>query len=46
MTLDELAEFVEDVREAGVSGDRHVRAEVSYSGKIKQVEIALSKDDD
>ncbi|MET9387895.1 hypothetical protein ABZY09_44635 [Streptomyces sp. NPDC002928] len=46
MTLDELAAFVEDARKAGVSGDRNVRAELSCSGKIKQVEIALSGDDD
>lgn len=46
MTFDELAAFVEDARKAGVPGDRPVRAEVSYSGKIKQVEIALSADDD
>ncbi|MGW3442191.1 hypothetical protein [Streptomyces sp. NPDC001076] len=46
MTLDELAQFVEEARKAGVPGDRNVRAELSYSGKIKQVEIALSEDDD
>ncbi|MEU6535528.1 hypothetical protein [Streptomyces sp. NPDC047000] len=46
MTLDELAQFVEDARKAGVPGDRNVRAEVSYSGKIKEVEIALSEDDE
>ncbi|MFG2963567.1 hypothetical protein ACGFZS_09785 [Streptomyces sp. NPDC048288] len=46
MTLDELAAFVEEALKAGVSGDRPVRAELSYSGKIKQVEIALTEDDD
>ncbi|MEU1141796.1 hypothetical protein ABZ392_33810 [Streptomyces sp. NPDC005885] len=46
MTFDELAAFVEEVRKAGVPGDRPVRAEVSYSGKIKEVEIALSEDED
>ncbi|MBK3563210.1 MULTISPECIES: hypothetical protein [unclassified Streptomyces] len=45
MTLDELATFVEDARKAGVPGDRPIRAELSYSGKIKEVEIALSQDD-
>ncbi|MFJ2392836.1 hypothetical protein ACIOTI_08820 [Streptomyces sp. NPDC087843] len=46
MTLDELAQFVEEARKAGIPGDRHIRAELSYSGKIKQVEIALTEDDD
>ncbi|MCG7203972.1 hypothetical protein [Streptomyces arenae] len=46
MTFDELVQFVEEARKAGVPGDRPVRAELSYSGKIKQIEIALSDDDD
>ena len=46
MTLDELAEFVEAARKASVPGDNPVRAELSTSGKIKQVEIALNEDDD
>ncbi|GHA28755.1 hypothetical protein GCM10010372_30720 [Streptomyces tauricus] len=46
MTLDELAQFVEDARKAGVPGDRSVRAEVSYSGKIKEAFISLSDEDD
>jgi hypothetical protein len=46
MTLDELAQFVKDARKAGVPGGRHIRAELSYSGKIKEVEIALSDNDD
>lgn len=46
MTLDELAQFVEEARKAGIPGDRPVRAELSYSGKIKQVEIALTDGDD
>ncbi|MFJ8054941.1 hypothetical protein [Streptomyces sp. NPDC096142] len=41
MTLDEIAAFVEDARKAGIPGDRNVRAELSYSGKFKQVEVAL-----
>ncbi|MGW1267550.1 hypothetical protein [Streptomyces sp. NPDC002491] len=45
MTLDELAQFVDDARKAGVPGDRNIRAELSYSGKIKEVEITLSEDD-
>ncbi|MGQ4358550.1 hypothetical protein [Streptomyces sp. SAS_272] len=46
MTLDELAAFVDDARKAGIAGDRNVRAELSYSGKIKEVEIILSENDD
>lgn len=46
MTLDELAEFVEAARRAGVPKTNPVRAEVSSSGKIKQVEVALVEDDD
>lgn len=46
MTLDEIAQFVEDVRKAGVPGDRHIRAELSTSGKIKKVEVALDEDED
>lgn len=46
MTLDELAAFIEDASKAGIPGDRNIRAELSYSGKIKEVEIVLSEDDD
>ncbi|MFJ5638665.1 hypothetical protein [Streptomyces sp. NPDC093223] len=46
MTFDELAAFVEEVRKAGVPGDRPVRADVSYSGKIKEVVVALGDDDE
>jgi hypothetical protein len=46
MTLDELGEFVEAARKAGVPGDRKVRAELSTSGKIKAVETPLSEDGD
>ncbi|MER5750645.1 hypothetical protein [Streptomyces sp. NPDC002088] len=46
MTLDELAAFVEAAKKAGVPQDNPVRAELSTSGKIKQVEIALDEDDD
>ncbi|MGW0869929.1 hypothetical protein ACWD3Z_05485 [Streptomyces sp. NPDC002740] len=45
MTLDELAQFVDDARKAGIPGDRNIRAELSYSGKIKEVEIGLTEDD-
>ena len=46
LTLDELAQFVEDARRARVPGGNVIRAELSTSGKIKQVEIALAEDDD
>ncbi|MER5409354.1 hypothetical protein [Streptomyces sp. NPDC002769] len=40
-----LRDLVEEAWKAGIPGDRHVSAELSYSGKIKQVEIALTEDD-
>ncbi|MEU6032019.1 hypothetical protein ABZ825_34300 [Streptomyces tauricus] len=46
MTLDELAQFVEDARKASVPGDGSVRAEVSYSGKTKEAFISLPDEDD
>lgn len=46
MTLDELGEFVQQARRAGVPGDNPVRAELSTSGKIKEVQVALDEDDD
>jgi hypothetical protein len=39
MTLDELDEFVKAARGAGVPGGNPVRAELSMSRKIKEVEI-------
>lgn len=45
LTLDELAQFVEAARKAGVPGDNTIRAELSTSGKIKHVDVALSTDD-
>lgn len=45
MTLDELAEFLEAARRAGVPKTNPVRAELSMSGKIKHVEVALEDDD-
>lgn len=46
LTLDELTEFVESARKAGVPGGNPIRAELSTSGKIKEVEIRLVEDDD
>ncbi|MEU6649496.1 hypothetical protein ABZ904_08615 [Streptomyces sp. NPDC046900] len=46
MTLEELADFLEAARRAGVPKTNPVRAELSTSGKIKQVEVALAEDDD
>lgn len=46
LTLDELAEFIEAARKASVPGSNPVRAELSTSGKIKQVEVTVDEDDD
>lgn len=46
LTLDELAAFAEAAQKANVPGHRNIRAKLSYSGKIREVEIALSEDDD
>ena len=46
MTLDELAEFIDTARKAGIPGSQPVRAELSTSGKIKEVRVALNGDDD
>ncbi|MGW9029127.1 hypothetical protein ACWGQ5_34360 [Streptomyces sp. NPDC055722] len=45
MTLEELAAFVEAARKADVPRDNPIRAELSTTGKIKQVEVALEADD-
>lgn len=45
MTLEELAAFVEAARRAGVPKTNPVRAELSMSGKIKEVEVAVDADD-
>ncbi len=45
MTLDELADFVKAARRAGVPGENPVRAELSMSGKIKEVWSSLDEDD-
>ncbi|MFC7909052.1 hypothetical protein [Streptomyces nigra] len=44
LTLDELAEFVDTARKAGVPGDNPVRAELSMSRKIKTIEVATDVD--
>lgn len=46
LTLDEIAAFVDAARKASVPGSNPVRAELSTSGKIKQVEVAVGEDDD
>lgn len=46
LTLDELVAFVDAARKAGVPGDNPIRAELSTSGKIKEVEILLDEDED
>lgn len=44
MTLDELAAFIDAARKAGIPGASRVRAELSTSGKIKEVEVPLEGD--
>jgi hypothetical protein len=44
LTLDELAEFVKAARAAGVPGDNPVRAELSATQKIKELEVAVEPD--
>lgn len=46
LTLDELAAFVDAARKAAIPGGNPIRADLSTSGKIKAVEIALAQDDD
>ncbi len=46
LTLDEIAKFVDDARRAGAAGSNAVRAEVSTSGKVKQLTVRLDEDDD
>jgi hypothetical protein len=41
LTLDELAAFVKAAERAGISGESAIHAELSTSGKIKQVEVPL-----
>lgn len=41
LTLDELAAFVKAAVRAGVAGCSPIRAELSTSGKIKEVEVVL-----
>lgn len=44
LTLDELAAFVEAARKADVPGDNPLRAELSSSGKIKEITVAVEVD--
>ncbi|MDX3294631.1 hypothetical protein PV569_13035 [Streptomyces scabiei] len=46
LTLDELVAFVEAAKKAGAPGANPLRAELSTSGKIKQIQIGLHEDDD
>lgn len=41
LTLDELAQFVEAAKKASVPGTAHVRADLSSTGKIKEIEVPL-----
>lgn len=42
MTLDELAQFVEAAKNAGIPGTAHVRADLSTTGKIKEIEVPVN----
>jgi hypothetical protein len=44
LTLDELAAFVDSAKKAGAPGSNPIRADLSTSGKVKQVEVALVED--
>lgn len=44
LTLDELAQFVEDACKVGVPV-RNIRAELSTTGQIRAVEATLGEDD-
>ena len=45
LTLDQLADFVDDARRAKVPKNNPVRAELSADGKIRLVEVLLEPDD-
>ncbi|WP_371579455.1 hypothetical protein [Streptomyces sp. NBC_01314] len=46
LTLDELVAFVEAAKKAGAPGTNPLRAELSTSGKIKEIRVGLHEDDD
>lgn len=41
ITFEELEDFVKAARDAGVRDDENITAEVSSSGKIKELEIEI-----
>ena len=45
MTLDELADFIDDARRAKVPKSNPVRVEVTVDGRIRAVEVLLERDD-
>ncbi|MFF5642976.1 hypothetical protein [[Kitasatospora] papulosa] len=45
MTFEELEAFVKQARAGGVEDGRHVYAELSTSGKIKELTVSLGDDD-
>lgn len=45
LTLDELADFIDDARRAKVPKHNPVRAELTADGKIRLVEVLLEPDD-
>ncbi|MCD9904365.1 hypothetical protein LUR56_38605 [Streptomyces sp. MT29] len=46
MTFDELEEFVKQARKGNVQGDRNVYAELSTSGKVKELKVQLGEGGD
>ncbi|MEV5107535.1 hypothetical protein ACFQ7G_19885 [Streptomyces massasporeus] len=46
MTLDELEEALQKARDVGAVGDRYVYADLSSSGKIKQVRVEVGTESD
>ncbi|WP_406500200.1 hypothetical protein OG936_37605 [Streptomyces sp. NBC_00846] len=43
MTLDELEEAIKLARNAGAEGDSYVYAELSTSGKIKEISVSTGE---
>ncbi|MGW7063493.1 hypothetical protein ACWGHM_34035 [Streptomyces sp. NPDC054904] len=46
MTFDELEDALKSAREVGALGHRYVYAELSSSGKIKQIRFDVGKEDE
>ncbi|MBT1184920.1 hypothetical protein HET69_13010 [Streptomyces sp. CJ_13] len=46
MTLDELEEALKNARDVGARGHRYVYAELSSSGKVKQIRFEVGVEDE